>query len=342
MEMIKQAGAVESIINSAKEMVDFKNKPFETIFGIMGTGYSWKFGWIIGSITTIAEVLGYGPGYIGKLIDRALGFGSNNTIDNIGNTNIESAARSVSNEIMSDFSKESDRIEDIIKPAFISNLRIIKQAKGTITQNDLRSAYLISVPITKTANIAKLRRFRQMFSRGGAKNTITSILVNFLKIFFKGFAAIGIGSGIAGAAGIKTQYDNKEVGRITEKKLQPTRPANLTHYKNVENDVKSTLIRFLDASIANFSVGFEKAQKGTPISLERASGWNKVLDIIEKYNWANLYEINQFETFVGPNINSIAKILLGSVGATNVKIEKIEQMNEPKKLTDEERLKQLI
>jgi len=333
MENIKTAGLIESILNQVKDTFDFKNRPFETIFGILGTGYSWTFGWVIGALTTLAEILGYGPGWIGKMIDEYFGFGSGKTLDDVDVNNLSASgasahiAKKISGEI-SDIDLDS-----IIKPAMMSKLEIIKQAKGHITQEDVKSAFFATVPIVKVARWRGLRRLFSLRGSGRFTSTIAGTIRKLIKMFLKGMVALGIGGGVAAATGLKTKHNDKPSSSKDYR-------ADLTHYKNVNHNVKETLITFLDATIANFSRGFQQAQGKMGLELDKAPGWNKVLDLIEKLNWASIHEINNFDVFVGPDIKKIAKVLLNSVNAQNVSIEKLKTPE--KELSDEEKLQKLL
>lgn len=374
--LIKEAslsGIVSSILEQVKGMVDFKNRPFETIFGIMGTGLSWSFGPMIGMLTTASELVGFGPGYIGSLIDKHFGFGASKTIDNVkfSQSNVEAAAESTSGDLLESLSGFPDKLKSWLKSIFASTLSDIKELKGDLNSNDIHTAFYMSMysnPIIKTAKIGvglkAWRRFAGLF-RGGktGKVMFTGVLMKLIWMFVKGLLALGIGGGVASMVGVRTQQQKRVDEQIgTSEKTNenlPHRPAGLKHYSNVNHDVKQTLITFLNATIANFSNGFMQAQRlanpsKAPVSVEQAPGWTQVLAIIQKYNWAPLEEVNGFSAFVGPNIQKIAQLLLYSVKVSGVKIEKMEpKTNMPMKptmktpkvqptISNEDRLKQLL
>jgi hypothetical protein len=166
--------------------------------------------------------------------------------------------------------------------------------------------------------------------------------------------ALGVGGGIATAVGLKSS--NPSGGSKTPESA----PSNFQHYLNVKKDVKQTLIAFLNATIANFSVGFLQAQRladhtKPPISVENAPGWSKILKIIELQNYGPINKVDDYEAFIAPKLNDIAKVLLNSVKAKGVRIEKINPKGPlPKKPTskvpvknmpprnDEDRISELL
>lgn len=365
-DLIKEAGIfdtgselVSGILEQVKGMVDFKNKPFETILGILGTGLSFKFGIIIGMLTTAAELTGYGPGYIGRLIDKHLFKGKALEDVKLSQSDITGAADATADDIIKDFSSFPEKLESQIKSSFNLNLNDLKEIKGNISKDDIRTAFYVSMynPIIKTAGItATLWRNFANFFRGAketGKGIFSGVIMKLIFTFVKGMGALAVGGGAASLLGVRTkqqkQFD-KETGTVKEtNKYLPQRPPGLKHYSNVNKDVKRTLITFLNAEIANFETGFMQAQRLanpsiTPVSLELAPGWAIVLGLVQKYNWAPIPEVNNFSAFVAPGVQKVAQILLQSSKINGVKIEKIDSIKpeERKSPTNEDRLGQLL
>ena len=338
-ELIKEADFLESgikgMLGTIKDQVDFK-KPFETLFGVLGTSVAWSFGWIVGVFVTIAQMYGYGPGQIGKLIDQyffSQGASSVKDMD-LSKSNVESASNYVASVIGDkipddlDINKVWNNIKNKITGVFASNIQELKEIKGNINSNDkiaIKYATLSSFGFTKTARISHIKEFLKQWRKGKKLPLITGILMKIVWSFAKGLAILGIAGGAATMMGMKP---GKTPEAIREMEKKTTRPG-LKHYSNVDKNIKRTLLTFLNARIANFSRGFIEAQKRSnpkvsPISVENAPGWSKVMKLIEEYNWGPLSEINHFSAFVGPQVDDVARILLNSVNTSGVKIEKLE------------------
>lgn len=333
---------IEGFINQIKDDVDFKEKPFETLFGVFGTALSWRFGWIVGGLVTAAQMFGFGPGEIGKLIDDYFkGQGSKVVSDmNFSQSNVQGAAESAVGVL----TRVVDGAFESTKAIFAQNVQDIKNAKGYITSNDKRTAFFVatttSYNLNKTARRSHLARFFKLWKRGNRMQIVANVLMKLIWTFVKGLLALGIGGGIASTFGVRPKRDIPPKGEgvfRTEPGVHgPGKvPSTLKYYSNISGDVKHTLIRFLDSTIANFSTGFVQAQKladpsKLPIPLERAPGWTKVLSDVERYNWGSVHQINELSAFVAPRLKNIAQTLLNSVNVSGVKIEKIQEQPKPK------------
>jgi len=350
--LVNASGIISGILTQVKGMVDFKNRPFETIFGIMGTGAAFALGgWLLGSLIAASELIGYGPGYVGSLIDKHFGLGDGKTIEDadFSQSNVEGAAEATEGDIFESFSSLPDKIQSRLKSIFSSVLSDIREIKGELNANDINTAFyatMYAYPIVKTAKVGITTKMLEPLARilrGGrrtSKGIFSGILMKIIWAFVKGMMALGIGGGIASAVGYKTKQQKRveeEMGGSREDESLPKRPPGLKHYSNVDKNVKRTLITFLNAAIANFGTGFMQAQRlanpnKPPIPMEQAPGWTQVLGIIQKYNWAPMAEINDFSAFVAPSVQKVAQILLSSVNVSGVKIEKMEPISKlPKK-----------
>lgn len=377
--LVKDAGVSDflpGLLSTVKDHVNFKTKPFQTIFSIFGTALLWRFGWIVGALGTVAELFGYGPGQIGALIDDYFFNKGAKTVDNMEFTpsNIKGASDHAAGVIGKAIPKDLS-LEDIKKKflgSVSSNLQDIREIKGYITPNDKMAAFYsasCSTGFIKTARIGHIRRFLRMWRRGNRFQLISSILMKIVWLFAKGLLALGIGGGIASMVGLKPSKKTPDVAPTGDTSVfkpetgeygpGPKVPASLKYYSNVSSNVKQTLIRFLDATIANFSTGFMQAQRlanpsKPPIPVERAPGWAKILASVERFNWGSIAQINRSRAFVAPRVNAIAKILLSSAGVTGVKIEKLDTTGKPAKpkaklptgmkppVGDEDRLRKLL
>lgn len=372
--IVKEADFITGLLSTIKDQVNFKTKPFETIFGVFGTALSWRFGWLIGGLVTAAQLFGYGPGEIGKLIDRYFfGQGAKTVNDmNLSQSNVEGAAKSAAGTITKSIPESLDAVKDKIKSIFAENVQDLKEVKGYITAEDKKTALYMttcSLGLVKTARLSHLGRFFRLWKRGNRLQLVSGILMKIVWMFAKGLLALGIGGGLASMVGLKTKKVDPTSTKVdtTKTKLEPgsgvagTRPAGLKHYSNVDKNVKRTLITFLNATIANFETGFMQAQRlanpnKPPVPLERAPGWTKVIGLVQRYNWAPISQVNQFSAFVAPNVKVIAQALLRSVGVGGVKIEKVEPKTPPPKkptikklptgtkppVGDEDKLRQLL
>jgi len=377
--IVKEAGFVTGLLDEIKDQVNFKTKPFETIFSIMVTGYSWRLGWIIGGLVTAAQVLGYGPGEIGKLIDQYF-FGQGaktvNDID-LSKSNVAGAATSVAGTLGKMVDPAVNTVKDKLKSLFASNINDLRYIKGNITQNDKQAAFYVAAAticgpeLIKTAKIGHLARLYRLWRRGNRMQVISGSLMKLVWMFAKGLLALGIGGGVASMVGLKPGKGPETTPAMQKDKslFQPQPgefgpgskvPAHLKYYSNVSNDVKQTLHRFLDATIANFSTGFMQAQRlanpsKAPVPVERAPGWSKILSEVERYNWGPIAQVNKSKAFVAPRVRQIAQILLNSVGVSGIKIEKLEPHKDIPKTPsikmpigakppagDEDRLRQLL
>jgi hypothetical protein len=129
-------GFSQGFLNEIKKTFDF-SKPFEMAFRIFGPMLAFKMNWMVGAFVTAAEVLGFGPGEIGKLIDEyfaSKGASNANEMELTKGTAGE-AANHVANKISDDFTFEN--VINKIKSKYAANLNDLKEIKGTITEKDL-------------------------------------------------------------------------------------------------------------------------------------------------------------------------------------------------------------
>jgi hypothetical protein len=342
--IIKEADFATDFLKGVKDSVDFKNRPFETVFDVLGTGILLKYSWVVGGLSIVASTLGYGPGYIGRLIDdyfRSQGAKGVDQMD-LSMSSAKGAADFVSNAFSGMLSKLKSGLG--IEASLI--VRDIGRIKGYTTYRDVEaSLYVASSAIVKEGRVKHFTRLLSQWRRGRKLHIISGALMGLIWLFMKGMIALGIGKGIAYSVGLRTKkVPVEEKGGLfrPDSSAYPAGkvPGLLQYYSNVGGDVKNTLIKFIDATIANFSNGFIQAQRlanpnKVPVAVERVPAWNSILRDVEAYNWAKLSEVNKFSSFVAPPVMIIARRLLQSAGITGAKIEKIKSTLKPKTPTKE-------
>jgi len=186
----------------------------------------------------------------------------------------------------------------------ISLSDIKKTAKGVIDtiakkiglkEAEFKNEYLLSKRAGLGTFLGQIFRAKRL--------SFVSILYGFIRTFVKGLIAAGLIGGLASMTG---QRPAPPVGGKSK-----SLTGKLQYYKNVSNNVEDTLIKFLNAEIANFSRAFE-AQKGRP--LKGSSELQKVLYNIEILNYGkNISDLNLRDAFIGPDVKTLAKKILPKV-----------------------------
>jgi hypothetical protein len=311
----KEADFLEGFLNQVKDSVDFKNKPFETLFGVFGTALSFKFGWVIGGTVALAEAMGAGPGWIGKLIDDYFFSRGSTNVKNmdLSESSLLGAATSATNEIMN---KVKNMSSTITTESFLLN--DIQFVKGYITENDIKVA-LYDQCIKKQAKISLLTKFIRYIKPQSLTGAISSIL----KMFAKGLLAVGVVGGVKSMLGVPSKSDSQEIRYDDNEIIPGMNNRKLQYYKNESKNVEDTIIKFLDAEIMNFSSGFEKFY-GFP--LKGSKQLSSIISDIDMLNWKKLPELNDVNAFVAPPLMEIAKKLLPP-GANIEKLEKTKPNN---------------
>jgi hypothetical protein len=292
-QIIKQADFIESFIGSVKDHTNFKDKPFETIFGLMGPLVLWKINWMLGALGFIGEALGYGPGLLGKYVDDYLKTTMKDGKADLSDNNLQGAAEHAAKQLL-----ESSAIET---ESALKEIFLIK--KSLSLQDFVAAAYTSrDFPIVRTAGF--MSQIKRMFSGRGMFSRITGVLTGLLKKFALGFAGVGIASGLLSTVGITKTKEAPE-GEKPAPSGEPT-AVGMQHYTNVGN-VEDTLIMYLDATIANFSTSFAAITK-TP--LKGSARMKNVLQEVAKRNWAKIENIDSAKAFVAPSPLVLAKMLL--------------------------------
>ena len=299
--IVKQADFIEGFLSTVKDHTDFKNKPFETVFGLMGPLVLWKINWMLGALGFLGEALGYGPGLIGKYVDDYLRSTRKGGEADLSDSNLQSAAEHAAKQILGQSAIESE--------GMLAEIFLIKHS---LSLHDLVTATYVSRHLRESGVIVRmaagpgiLARLKGMLSVSGMFSRITSALWWLLKKFAVGFAGLGIAGGLLSMMGVKKEKERPEA----EKAAPSGEPATvgMQHYANMAGNVESTLIMFLDAAIANFSVSFASTV-GEP--LKGSERMRRVLQEVAKQNWAKIEDVDRAKSFVAPSPLVLAKMLL--------------------------------
>ena len=330
-QISKQAGLGSDFISGAldklKDDLNFRTKPFETIFGIFGPVIVARFSPLLSALVIAADMFtGYGPSALGKMIDEKLMSGTAKDVSEIdfSDSNLQQTSTSIVDEIWSG-------LKSLVGMESKSALKEILTIKGNISNNDvLVASYVGEQTLYKKAlfgryksygwgNRSRTRLLGSFLSsmKSGRRLGFANIIFGLLKSFGKGILMLGAAGGIARMVGVKTRKEKEREGLegggfIPGSGEGPMLPrglsrATMQYYSNVSGNIEDTLITFLDAAIANFSVAF-RTMYGIP--LKGSPQMNRVVQDVEFLNWGNLEEINKRKAFVAPKVLNIAKSIL--------------------------------
>ena len=304
--IVKQADFIEGFLSTVKDHTDFKNKPFETVFGLLGPLVLWKINWMLGVLGYLGEALGYGPGLIGKYVDEHLFSTKKDGEADLSDSNLQAAAEHAAKQILGQTAKESE--------GMLAEILIVK---GSLSLHDLVAAAYASRhlrergEIVRTADVHLLRKLKRLLGMGGGHyhggifSRIVSVLWWLLKKFATGFVGLGIAGGLLSTLGVKKTKEAPEAERPALSG-EPT-TTGMQHYTNIAGSVEGTLIMFLDAAIANFSSAFAKTV-GEP--LKGSARMKRVLQEVARLNWAQVGDVDRAQAFVAPSPLVLAKMLL--------------------------------
>jgi hypothetical protein len=316
---IKNAGFVDGAIQTAMNkfgLEAFKNKPFESIFAGLGTGILFSMSWPLGIAAMIGESMGYGPGYIGKLIDERIKTGEGKL--DLSDASLQGASESV----VDNFLQKTKNIETTSADKFLKDIYFIKKS---INAPDIITALYVAkyFPIKKEAfglRPSFLGRFWRRYFTGRG---MSGLLFPLLKMFAKGIIGVSAAGGIASMISETTLTPKQENIMSKQPAATTGRSGNQTYYSNVAKNVETTLIKFLDATIDGFSKTFEQLNKAT------LQGSTKIQNILNKVvsmnNGASIFEINSWDAFFAPPVLEMAYYLM-----PQAKYEKITPKQEPR------------
>ncbi len=302
--LIKEAGFLDGFLKGAIEKVGFREKPFETIFSIVGTAVIWRINKLFGIVAFMAESLGYGPGLLGKAVDTYLKSGGAETVDDM-NLNSESDLRSAAEFAISDLMKNANISEKTSSSEYFLN--DIYNIKKSINSDDIITASYVGkyFPLKKEAagRIGMFRRFLQKVL-GGKTLGFANVLYGIVKLFAVGMVGLGVAGGTKSV--VKEKLLGKGVGKPTDKA-----PAGSQYYANKGNNIESTIIKFLNTikfDSGNFETTFQKKYNMPIISSPQM---DKVLMKIRMMNGGvSLDVINRWEAFFAPKLKIMANMFM--------------------------------
>lgn len=310
MKIVKNADFIEGFFNGIIKKTDPKkiaSAPFSSIFDTIAPVVLWRISWPLGLVAFIGDHFGYGPSYLWKLVDKYI---LKNGKPDFSDENVKQASESAVDE----FLDKTKSLQTTSADYFLNN---IKQVKGYIDKEDIIvSLYASNIyKIAKTSFYKKpgiLRKLLNFITVSKATISLSGIVYGIVKTIIKGLIGAGIISGIASMMGEKEK------------------PTKTQYYSNIDKNVEDTLIKFLNATITNFSDTFSKINKKP---LKNSEEMKKVLSMIETINKDSINNINSYDAFNAPQIFDIAYVLM-----PQAKYEKFEGTKKPK----EELKKELI
>lgn len=306
--IVRQADFVEGFLSTVKEHTDFVHKPFETIFGALGTAFLFRLNWLLGALAFVGEALGgYGPSIIGKYIDEYLLGTKKEGEADLSENNLLEAAKHAVDKILGRGTEETT--------AFLDEIFLIKHS---VSMHDVvAAAYVMrdmkrsGIEVYAVKPVGMLNRAKTWLPQlAGSKHKIVSVLWWLLKKFSFGIIGMGIAGGLLSAVGVGKSSEVEEGKRKPEERPAPSGEPTATgkqYYTNVAGNVENTLITFLDAAIANFSTAFAKTV-GEP--LRGSARMKNVLQEVAQLNWANIGDVDRAKAFVAPSPIVLAKMLL--------------------------------
>lgn len=289
-EIVKEAGFIDGFLSTIKDKLHFRTKPFETIFGILGP--MWPSSWLIKGLFLIAEMNGFGPGLIGRYIDKKLGFGNPKSPPAFDDAKLKDAAQGTASKILGKVGLKSWAANTMPETGFV-----------------------------KTAASRGILSFLAKASRGWRLSP-GNMIYGLLRVFAKGLLALGVFGGVGALLKkkITTQPGVKsdKTGLPGVPTSTTSQPAGTQFYSNVTKNVERTLIHFIDASVGNitqpdgkslsFSETFARIKK-TP--LYGSSQMRKILDKVEALNQGKAIQaLDSVSVFLGPNVMKMVKFLM--------------------------------
>jgi hypothetical protein len=216
-------------------------------------------------------------------------------------------------------------------------LNNIKISKGFVTQNDIIVATLYAETIVKEANVfttgwAKLKSF---FTGGKAasKFSLIGALKNIIANFLKGIFGVSIAGGAIGAAKSITDGTAESSNSPVPKSLDiggvPKR------YKNYEQNVPKTIIKFLNAQYTFQGTTFsDKFKAEYNVDIENSPQMRKLLNNISIMNKGmEIQDMAVWGSFIAPDITAIGQLFFPDLESDAVKSDEVKvenKVNTPK------------
>lgn len=304
--IIKEAGGVEDFLSGAAKSItgklQLRTKPFETLFALFGP---FMFGGLIMTpLLLIAESYGYGLGNIGAMIDKMLGFGDPQNPPQLGEGDIKQASENITDTLLGKLSSAVGLSSTASQEFQLSKRAYRGRAARSFLKKILRGKRLSVVNVFYGVLIMLAKSLMYYGIIGGAKEAIE-----------KKYVAPEGGS---------------TVGKVPRWKT----------YANKSKDVERSLIRYIDAAIEkirgfDFSDHFEMTRG---YSLQGSPEMKQVLEgIVMANGGVPINELNTLDTFLGPPLIQMAKILM-----PRMTYERIDKPKKSKKPGDKERLVELV
>lgn len=325
----KRADFIENALKTIKDKSNLFERPFETIFGAMLPMILWPNSKVLSALLFVAEALGYGPGLLGKIIDKGLGFNGTN-VPSLSDDSLKNTATSVIDMLLGKLGMSAESmIYDLYQIKQSIEIHDLVAIAAYLKQNPniIKTTYIRGPGFYSRRPILKRPEFLFNYIRGrhGRLGLINSLWW-VLKTFTKGLIGLGIAGGVVGKAKEVFQPSiPSETGKGLEGLFPPSGrskqllmqrgPTDL--YLNIKNNVEDTIIHFLDSqykvrskSGTEYIVFSEMFEKLNGYSLKNSGEMQDILKLIDGLNWGELEQINDKRTFVGPKLEFIAKKLL--------------------------------
>lgn len=275
--ILREAGSIEDFVrgaaNTIKDKFELRSKPFETILSTMAPYFFTKslLGW---GLWSLAEMHGIGPGtWIGRWIDKALGFGDPENPPEVKSGDIKNATEGA--------------VDALLKPISgifaAHHIRLIKEARP--------------------GSQRRFSKFLQQVRRGG-RMSLVNVLYKFIAAIAIALVGAGVFGGLAGTLGVAPKdKDSEETKAPAAPKKSDTQ-----QYANTQENIERTLIDYMNTAVNkhqgyNFEQAFEIVRKRP---LEGSPEMNSVLQQISlMYYNEPIEELNQRKSFYGPKLTSI-------------------------------------
>jgi hypothetical protein len=344
---------VDEALETVKDNFDFKNRPFETIFSTVGS--AWLAGRIpvIGFLVYVAEAMGYGPGNIGILIDKALGYGKDKAPDI---SNVDAASETAATSVVDSMKNGIEEFGSNILAKFTDATGItaanqmlynIKISKGFVTQNDIIVATLYAETIVKEAfAFPGWAKLKSLFTGGKSASRFSLIgaLKGIIANFLKGILGVSIAGGAIGA--VKSITDGTETSSKSPMPKALDIGGDFMRYKNYEGNVSKTIVMFLNNRFSFQGTSFtDKFKETYNVDVENSPQMRKLLTNISVANKGmEIQDMATWGSFIAPDIKAIGQLFFPDLEVGEVKVEENKEtpVSKPKQKPNASQLDNLL
>ena len=290
----------ENAVKSAWDRIDFKNSPFQTILGNVLPIAAFYAHPALGLIFLVGEMFGYGPGFLGKQVDKLLGLKSGGVKPAIDIGSVKSVASTIVNKLSS--------LVGLGKTSSLGfNKRTLGELENLCIMSSHNSSGFVKMAIVQKTMLQGLWRGIVGLGKNGGKQSLIGALVSFIMTCLKGIGAFALVGGVAKTiSGKKSKMD-----------IPLSIPAGWLYYKNIKKNVQDTMIHYLNGEVKSFSNLYYK-ENGS--QLYGSSIMKQLLSTIEKSNKVSIPELDNKKGFVAPDIMEIAKMVLPGFRFVDAKI----------------------